>query len=124
MRFKLDENLHPDVAETLRQQGHDALTVFEQGLRGHADDDVAEVCRREGRTLITLDLDFANVRDYPPGDSPGIIVLRLASTGRTTLLRAIGRILPLLLTEPLSGHLWIVDDSRVRIRGPETGASP
>jgi len=30
MRFKLDENLPPDVAELLRQEGHEALTVFDQ----------------------------------------------------------------------------------------------
>ena len=26
MRFKVDENLHDDVAETLRSRGHDAVT--------------------------------------------------------------------------------------------------
>ena len=34
MRFKIDENLHDDVADALRTHGHDALTVFEEGLRG------------------------------------------------------------------------------------------
>ncbi len=33
MQFKIDENLHADAADLLRQHGHDALTVFEQGLR-------------------------------------------------------------------------------------------
>ena len=49
MLFKFDENLHPDAAEIFAEAGHDALTVYDQGLRGHGDDDVAEVCRREGR---------------------------------------------------------------------------
>ena len=39
---KIDENLHSDAADMLRQHGHDALTVFEQGLRGHADRDIAD----------------------------------------------------------------------------------
>ena len=43
MQFKLDENLHPDTAELFRQNGHDALTVYDQGLRGHADNDFADV---------------------------------------------------------------------------------
>ena len=47
MQFKTDENLHPDTAELLRQNGHDALTVYDQGLRGHDDDEVADVCRRD-----------------------------------------------------------------------------
>jgi predicted nuclease of predicted toxin-antitoxin system len=49
MQFKVDENLHSDVADLLRQRGHDALTVFDQGLRGYSDADVSEVCRREMR---------------------------------------------------------------------------
>ena len=32
MRFKVDENLPVEVAEMLRQAGHDAATVLEQHL--------------------------------------------------------------------------------------------
>ena len=39
MLFKVDENLHEDVALALRKHGHDAETVFDEGLQGH--DDVA-----------------------------------------------------------------------------------
>ena len=35
MRFKVDENLHPDAADLLRSAGHDAMTVYDHGrLRG------------------------------------------------------------------------------------------
>lgn len=34
MRFKVDENLPIEVAEMLRQAGHDAATVLEQHLGG------------------------------------------------------------------------------------------
>ena len=53
MRFKTDENLHPDVAAFLRDQGHDALTVWDQGLRGKPDSRVADSCRLEDRALLT-----------------------------------------------------------------------
>jgi predicted nuclease of predicted toxin-antitoxin system len=43
MRFKVDENLHPEVAARLCAEGHDAMTVFEEGLRGHPDDEIAVV---------------------------------------------------------------------------------
>ena len=35
-----------------------------------------QACRTEGRILITLDLDFSDIRAYPPGTYPGIWVLR------------------------------------------------
>ena len=54
MQFKVDENLRSDAADLMRQHGHDALTVREQGLRGSADADVAAVCKQEARALVTL----------------------------------------------------------------------
>jgi predicted nuclease of predicted toxin-antitoxin system len=82
MRFKVDENLHYDVAEALRARGHDALTVHDQQMRGDPDSRLGEVCQAEGRAIVSLDLDFANIRDYPPRDYAGLIVLRLADQSR------------------------------------------
>ena len=62
MRFKIDENLHDDVATELAQHGHDVQTVYTEGLRGCDDDVLAEICRRENRAIVTLDLDFADIR--------------------------------------------------------------
>lgn len=63
--FKLDENLPADAVSLLAQDQHDVSSVVQQGLGGHADPDVSRVCRSEGRALVTLDLDFANVRVHP-----------------------------------------------------------
>jgi predicted nuclease of predicted toxin-antitoxin system len=117
MRFKLDENLHPDTADLLRRHGHDAMTVYEQGLQGHDDQTVAEVCKSESRALITLDVDFADVRAYPPTDFPGMIVLRLQDQSRPAVLKVLGRICSKLVEEPLTNRLWIVDEHHIRVRG-------
>lgn len=77
MKFKLDENLPVEAADLLWKAGHDAVTVVEQHLGGSADSDIAAVCQQEGRVLITLDRDFADIRAYPPGSFCGLIVLRL-----------------------------------------------
>jgi predicted nuclease of predicted toxin-antitoxin system len=62
MRFKIDENLPVEVAESLRQAGHDAATVLDQQYGGSADIHLAALCQRECRILVTLDMDF----DLPP----------------------------------------------------------
>lgn len=72
MRFKVDENLPIDVAELLRANGHDAMTIFDQQMVGELDPKVASVCKAEERTLITLDLDFSDIRTYPPGASRSV----------------------------------------------------
>lgn len=117
MRFKIDENLPQEMAQLLNESGHDAATVFGQALSGEKDPALLEVCRTEGRVLVTLDLDFANIQAYPPTSTNGIVVLRLVRQDKPWVLEVMGRLIPAFETHPLSGKLWIVEDDRIRIRG-------
>ena len=119
MRFKIDENLPPESSAMLRDDGYDALTVWDQGLQGRSDIQIASVCREEQRTLITLDLDFADIRTFPPHQYAGLIVMRLNNQSRIAVLRVLRRLLPILRKERIEGRLWIVDESTVRIHGEE-----
>lgn len=116
MKFKIDENLPSEVARLLTSAGHDAETVFDEGLVGAADQNIIEVCNTEGRAIVTLDLDFSNVRAYPPKDHVGLIVLRLRQQDKPHVLNVVGQILDMLESEQLIGRLWIVEEGRVRIR--------
>ena len=124
MRFKTDENLPMEIAELLRQQGHDALTIADEGLAGVADPAVAAVCQVEKRAIVTLDMDFSDIRRYPPENYGGIIVLRPMVQLIPTLERMMVGVVTLLGQEVLEGCLWIVDDHRVRIRDPRQGDAP
>ena len=119
MRFKIDENLPIAAAEVLRQAGHDALTIHDQQLAGEPDPHVAAVCLAEQRALVTLDLDFSDIRTYPPGDYAGIIVLRPRTQGHQSVLRLLKRLAALLTTETLRGNLWILDEFNLRVREGE-----
>jgi predicted nuclease of predicted toxin-antitoxin system len=119
MLFKIDENLPIEEPALLRRYGHDATTVFDEALQGSPDTLIAEVCRREQRALITLDLDFADIRAYPPESSSGSIVLRLTQLDKSHVLAALERIVSIFERETLRGRLWIVDEARVRNRGAE-----
>jgi predicted nuclease of predicted toxin-antitoxin system len=116
MRLKIDENLHDDVADLLAGDGHEVETVHTEGLRSCGDQVLADHCRAEGRTLITLDLDFADIRAFPPRLHAGMIVLRLGNQSRAHVLHVMSGLLSLLQREPLIGRLWIVSESNVRIR--------
>jgi predicted nuclease of predicted toxin-antitoxin system len=117
MRFKIDENLPVEVAQRLIAASHDAPTILDQKMSGRPDQDVAAICRDEHRALIALDSDFADIRAYPPDSYFGLVVLRPARQDKASILSMLDRILPLLQAEPLEKHLWIVDESSVRIRG-------
>ncbi len=64
---------------------------------------------------MTLDVGFADIRNYPPEQYPGLIVLRPNSQSRNHLVQTITRLLPLLDTQPIAKALWIVGESGVRI---------
>lgn len=116
MNFKIDENLPAEVANLLISAGHDAETVFDEGLVGADDQNIIEVCTSENRALVTLDLDFSNVRAYPPSDHSGLIVLRLRRQDKQHVLKVVSQILDMLEREQLVGRLWIVEEDRIRVR--------
>jgi predicted nuclease of predicted toxin-antitoxin system len=116
MRFKVDENLPAEIAKLLQLAGHDAVTVLDQQLGGEADSTLIALCRMKRRALVTLDMDFADIRTYAPNKYSGLIVLRLRRQDKPSTVDVMSRLLAKLLEQPLDGHLWIVDEKRVRIR--------
>ena len=119
MQFKTDENLPVEIAELLTSAGHDAKTVNDQQLKGVTDTVLMDVCRNEQRALVTLDIDFSDIRAYPPQEFSGVIVLRVGSQTKKHLMEVFKRIIPLIGREPLRHHLWIVEETKIRIRGKD-----
>lgn len=120
MKLKLDENLGRRGVELLRQARHDVATVVEQGLCAATDRALIDVCRKEQRCLITLDLDFANPLLFKPTDYPGIAVLRLPySPTPKDLYETIKTLIAGLAREDITGKLWIVQRGRIRTYQPE-----
>lgn len=115
MKIKLDENLGPGVARIFAEDGHDVCLVTEQGLGGTSDSVLIEVCRAEGRCLVTLDLDFAHILNFPPSRYAGIAVLRLPEPiGRRDLLEAAQTLLIALERRDVNQKLWIVSKGKIR----------
>ena len=94
MQFKIDENLHDDIAQLLAKAGHDAKTVHDEGLRGSDDAVLVRHCVAEARVIVTLDLDFADIRAFPPASGAGMIVLRVRNQSRQHILDVLTRALP------------------------------
>ena len=119
MRGKLDENMPAESIEVLRSAGWHCDTVHDEALSGAEDSRVSEVCRVEGRVLFTIDLDFANIRAYPPADYEGIVVLRPIKPSRDGILRLLERAMPVLNAGWVPHRLWILEPARVRFRGAQ-----
>jgi len=83
LKFKIDENLPADYAAILRQAGFDADTVGDENISGADDPVVFRFSQAEDRALITLDLDFSNLKAYPCDSHGGIISLRIRTQDKT-----------------------------------------
>jgi predicted nuclease of predicted toxin-antitoxin system len=105
VKFKIDENIPVEAAEIPRNSGFVADTVADEGLSGSDDETVAARSRSEDRVLVTLDLDFANIRAYAPGEHSGIIVLRLQRQDKQTVLSYVRRLATALANHSPHGEL-------------------
>ena len=118
MKIKLDENISRRLKPHLQKEGNDVFTAEEEGLLGKSDVEFETVARSEGMILFTLDLEFADLRKFPPGTHPGIVLFRPQSMGPLATNRFIVNFVKETDITGLSGCIVVVDPTRVRIIRP------
>lgn len=125
MKFKLDENFGARTQQLFKARRHDVQTIRDQGLQGCADRRLYDVCCAERRCLVTLDLDFSDVTQFPPSKSDGIAVIRVPRNPSLALLEQMVRqFLDALTHTSLEKKLWIVEVGRIRIHESDADAEP
>ena len=117
MRFKLDENLDARWRVPLEEAGHQVSTVAEEALEGTDDRTLAETCHSLGLCLVTADLDFSQILDYPPERYAGLIVLRHPHPTLARMRDLVRQVAMTISHESPVGRLWIVEPGRIRIHG-------
>jgi predicted nuclease of predicted toxin-antitoxin system len=118
VNIKLDENLSRHLKERLVPLGHNVSTVSEEGLLGKVDVEVSAAATGEDRMVFTLDLDFADLRKFPPGSHPGIILFRPGSMGPLAVNEFVLKFVRETELASLARSLAIVEPNRVRVRRP------
>jgi len=118
MRFLVDANMPRSTLALLTGFGHTSEHARDIGLGQAADSRIAAHARSTGAALLTRDLDFADIRHYPPADYHGILVLRMPDDAvAQTIVNLLARFLKQTeLAAQLPGHLVILQRDRVRFR--------
>lgn len=118
MKFLVDEDLPRSVTDLFRRYGHEAVRIRDVGLRGAKDVQIAAYAQENRLCLVTGDFDFADIRNYPPPDYSGIVVLVIQrdATAHTILKLSNGLLEQKELVLDLQGKLAIIEPGRIRIR--------
>jgi predicted nuclease of predicted toxin-antitoxin system len=103
VKVKLDENMPTSLAMRLGERGVDADTVLSEGLGGHSDAHVLAVARETERMIFTLDRGFGDIRTYPPGSHPGIVVFRLYDQSTPAVMKVVEQLVDQHSLEDLAG---------------------
>jgi len=116
MKLFADECVYQKTIEAIQSWGHDITTTRDVGLSGESDEQIFAYAVKEGRILVTADLDFSNIRYYPPKEHWGIIVLKV----RPAILPQVHTVLKTLLEhasqEYFAKALVVVDRNKYRVR--------
>lgn len=114
LKLLLDENIGVMVAETLRREGYDPVSIVER-CAGAPDQEVLGLARKERRILVTLDKDFGMLVYANSRKHRGVILLRLHDESP----RRITETLLLVLNQfgnQLVGRFAVASERNIRIR--------
>jgi predicted nuclease of predicted toxin-antitoxin system len=98
--------------------GHDVLTAADENLLSHPDTEIARAAKEEQRMLMTLDVEFADLRKYPPGSHPGVILFRPLSLSPLSVNAFITDFVRRTDLNKLDACVAVVDPVHVRVRYP------
>ena len=116
MKFLLDMGLARSTADFLRQQGHDAVHLREQGLQRLDDQGIVDKARLEGRVILTHDLDFGRIIALSQSRLPSAITFRLSDMQPRQVNRYLAEVLNRFAEQLESGALVSVNEQAIRVR--------
>lgn len=116
--FLVDASLPRDTASLIMAAGYHAIDVRAIGMGTAPDQEIAFYAQANGLCIITRDLDFSNIREYPPEQRSGVVVIRAPEdAGRVFVLNLVSKFLQKTeILERLPGRLAIVSVSRIRLK--------
>jgi len=116
MRFLTDMGVDIRVVRWLRQNGHDAIHLRDEGLHRIPNGEIFFKAISENRVIVTFDLDFGEIVALSQGQKASVILLRLHNTRTPHLINRLATVLADATEALEQGAVVVVEESRHRIR--------
>ncbi len=115
MKVLLDMPVSSGLLDVLQQHGHAGVHAHAIGQDCATDQDLMAIARREGRIIITADLDFAQLLASSSAAGPGLILFRGGNFSEAEMRRLLERVLQTVPPETLERSVCVVDKKRIRV---------
>ncbi len=104
------------IVDWLRETGHDAVHLHDEGLDRLSDEKILEKTRREQRVVLTHDLDFGDLMALSQREGPSVIIFRLQDMRPITVQIYLVEILNHHSDVLEQGIVASVSERRIRVR--------
>src|SRR5262245_52518490 len=108
--------LSPALARWLVDEGHDAIHASDIGMARASDSEIAEHAKREGRIVITADLDYPRLLALTGATGPSLILFRGGDWSDDDVIARIGQLFDSMTDVDFEQNLLVVERNRVRRR--------
>lgn len=116
MRFLADMGVANKVVEWLKEKGHDAIHLREQGLQRLPNGDIFKKAILEKWVVLTFDLDFGEIIALSKNKTTSAIIFRLRNTRAIHVIERLDRVLQDSSDAIEKGSIISVEEDRYRIR--------
>jgi predicted nuclease of predicted toxin-antitoxin system len=116
MRFLADMGVDVRVAQWLNEHGHDAIHLRDENLHRLPNGEIFEKAAREGRILLTFDLDFGEIAAVAHGRPVTVVPFRLHNTRPAHVIAKLESVLRASVPALQRPAVVLVEESRHRIR--------
>lgn len=115
LKFLADENVAFRVVESLRKEGFNVLSIYEEGFSGVLDEKILKLAQKEKRIIITHDKDFGNLIHQPFQRHGGVILLRLRNQSPQNVILCLIPFLKNKKPNKIKNRLVIFQEGKIRI---------
>lgn len=116
MKLLADMHIAPRTVELLQSLGHDVIRVPDALPASASDSEIVAHAIRDGRTILTQDLDFTDLVALSGQQGPSVMTLRLASSHVDHVNSILAKVLPDLEEAVREGAMVTVQDATIRRR--------
>jgi predicted nuclease of predicted toxin-antitoxin system len=116
MRFLADVGVSRTSAAELRRRGHEVVHLSEERLHRLPDDEILRLAQREGRVILTFDLDFGDLLAAGAFSLPSVIIFRLQDQTPAAVTPKLLNLLSERERDLAEGAIVIVEERRYRLR--------